>query len=132
MECTHVCQVPKKPGARITQYLWFLESLFTPLPYPKPLQLRVWVLLPFPSASLSYVNQPLQFWAFLASGWIALVLFALLAFSLTFTYHCLVQSGPFQVPLSVFSLMSTIKPFSTVPRSRQVTIFIQCDLIVIS
>lgn len=64
------------------QYLWFLESLFTPSPYPKPLQLRVWVSLPFPAASLSYINQPLQIWAVLAPGWIALVFFALLAFSL--------------------------------------------------
>lgn len=77
VKCTCVCQTSKKTGTRIIPYLWFLESLFTPSPYPKPLQLRVWVSLPFPAASLSYINQPLQIWAVLAPGWIALVFFAL-------------------------------------------------------
>ena len=90
-----------------------------PAPYPKPLQRRVRAWLPFPAASRSHIKDLGQslFWSslglFVLHSSLGLLPVSPLSPSQPplSTPHGPVQSVSFQVPLAVFSLISTNKNF---------------------
>lgn len=123
----------------ITQHLWLVPVLLTP---PNILELcSPWEELPFPQTLISVWPQPLWLFLLLVTmlswplGLLALFIFMYYLYSflpsLSPCHGCggtngLLQSGPFQMPLAVLFLLSTIKSFSSaITRSTNVLIFIQ-------
>lgn len=138
-----VPQDQKKPGSRFTQYQRLLPKFLTlsptlnfslcfHFPFPRFWQLynsTILVLCHFGSSHL-FICSWLSWSSALPS-----VHFSPSLFSSSLTLSCLlsgpvcsaghVQSGPFQTPLIVYSLLSTIKSFSSVIlRSSLVLVFI--------
>lgn len=94
-----MCQVSKKPGARLSGYLWLLPALLSPPP-TQGLDFR-FLIKPAISAVCTLV-----FWG-----------------SLLFSP---VQPAPFQMPVAELSPIPTIKPFSsTVSWNSHVLLFVQ-------